>query len=189
MVLEMETYGEPFSEDLENLIKCLSESRHYGKGETTASFDIDTDITDSLVTEEQYLNRKLQDVLKSLDDIASSQSRSYEYWFSMLSQEIRSVKEMIETSFKHGEALSVEINTLTTKKLSRPLTAIVEPDGDGFIARSPDLPLYGYSEDRMEAIEMLKDEIESLYEDLMEDDNFSEDYLKIKHFLIDRIVS
>jgi uncharacterized protein YqgQ len=186
----MGTYGEPISDELDKLIKAYPKSKFYTKGETTADIDTETILTDSSVTEKDYQNRKLRNLLQSITaDIASNQSRSYEYWFSELSQEMRSVQERIESLSKPSEALLVEINLLPTKKLSRPLTAIIEPDGEGFIARSVDLPLYGYSEDRIEAIEMLKDEIESLYEDLMEDDDFNEDYLRIKHFLADRIVS
>ena len=63
------------------------------------------------------------------------------------------------------------------------LDAVIEPDGDGFIARTVDLPLYGSGEDVIEAVDMLKREIVSLYEDLMEDDDFSDEWLKIKVFL------
>ena len=75
------------------------------------------------------------------------------------------------------------INQLPTKKLSRPLSAILERDGDGYIACLVDLPLYGYDEDAIGAIDNLKAEIESLYDDLMEDDNFSPEWLGHKEFL------
>jgi uncharacterized protein YqgQ len=81
----------------------------------------------------------------------------------------------------------IKINLLPSKNLKIPLDAIVEPDGEGFIARTVDLPLYGYGDDRIEAIEMLKYEIESLYDELMEDDNFSDEYLRIKRFLSERM--
>jgi predicted RNase H-like HicB family nuclease len=77
---------------------------------------------------------------------------------------------------------------LPSKVLKISLDAIIEPDESGFIARLTDLPLYGYGEDPKEAIDMLKREIESLYEDLMEDDEFSEEWLRIKKFLAEKII-
>lgn len=77
----------------------------------------------------------------------------------------------------------VKINILPTKKLSQPLEAILETDDGGYIIRTVDLPLYAYGDDPIEAIQNLKYEIESLYADLMEDDNFSEEWLNCKHFL------
>jgi predicted RNase H-like HicB family nuclease len=67
------------------------------------------------------------------------------------------------------------------------LSVIVEPDYGGFIAKMPDLPVYGYGDDREEAINNLKIEIESLYEDLMQDDNFTDEWLQIKEFLKKRV--
>ncbi len=66
--------------------------------------------------------------------------------------------------------------------------AIIESDDEGFIARTIDLPLYGYSEDPIEALQNLKYEIESLYDDLMEDNNFSQEWLNYKKFLQERII-
>lgn len=76
-----------------------------------------------------------------------------------------------------------KINMLPTKVLKSPLDAILERDGDGFLARTVELPLYGCGEDPVDAIEMLKSEVESLYIDLKEDDNFTGDWLRIKKFL------
>ncbi len=68
----------------------------------------------------------------------------------------------------------VKIQILNKYKLLKPLDAIVDPDDGGFIARSIDLPLYGYGDDPTEAVQALKNEIESLYDDLMTDDNFTD---------------
>jgi hypothetical protein len=46
--------------------------------------------------------------------------------------------------------------------------AIIESDDESFIARTIDLPLYGYSEDPIEALQNLKYEIESLFADPLE---------------------
>lgn len=83
----------------------------------------------------------------------------------------------------------IKINLLPTKSLRTPLDAIVEQDDDGFIARITDVPLYGYGDDPVEAIYALKCEIESLYDDLMEDDDFTEEWLTIKDFLKKRIIA
>ncbi len=80
------------------------------------------------------------------------------------------------------------IHRLANHNLSGPLWIVVEPDDEGFIARCADLPLYGYGDDVIEAVGNLKFEIESLYDDLMEDDNFTEDWLRIKSFLKSKVV-
>ncbi len=94
----------------------------------------------------------------------------------------------LRTSFSLGYyygaiANRSEINRLLNKTLKRPLAIVVEPDSDGYIARTPDIPVYGFGDDQVEAIETLKSEIESLYNDLMEDDEFTDDWLSIKQFL------
>ena len=79
------------------------------------------------------------------------------------------------------------INFLGGQQLRRPLSAIVEPDGNSFIARTPDLPLYGLGDDPISAIEALNNEIASLYEDLQQDDNFTDEWLKIKKFFLENL--
>jgi len=83
----------------------------------------------------------------------------------------------------------VQINRLPHKILKLPLDVLVEPDDQRFIARTPDLPLYGHGEDRIEAIDMLKREIESLFDELIESDHLGEEWLSIKSFLLERIMS
>jgi hypothetical protein len=81
----------------------------------------------------------------------------------------------------------VHISRLPNYNLNTAIDVIVEPDDEGFIARSVDLPLYSYSDDSLEAIESLKYEIETLYDDLKEDDNFTSEWLRIKDYLFSRI--
>ncbi len=81
----------------------------------------------------------------------------------------------------------VKIDCLPHKKLLSQIDVVIEPDSNGFIARTLDIPLYGYGEDPIEAIDSLKYEIETLYNDLMEDDNFTDDWLRIKEYLNDKI--
>lgn len=98
---------------------------------------------------------------------------------SALETEIRKIKK---------ESIGyLKISLLPNKTLRVPLDIVVEADGDEFIARTVDLPLYGNGEDPLEAIEMLKREIESLYDDLMSRNDFSEDWLSAKCFLAERI--
>jgi hypothetical protein len=82
----------------------------------------------------------------------------------------------------------VKINFLVTRNLRIPIDAVMESDETGFTAQALELPLYGSGDDPKEAIEMLKREIESLYEDLSEDDNFSEDWLRIKKYLSSTVI-
>jgi predicted RNase H-like HicB family nuclease len=81
----------------------------------------------------------------------------------------------------------VRLNRLPHKILKSPLDVLVERDDQGFLARTPDLPLYGYGEDRIEAIDMLKREIESLFDELLENNHLSEEWLNIKRFMTERI--
>lgn len=82
----------------------------------------------------------------------------------------------------------IMIDSLITLKLSTPLNAIIEPDADAFIVRCPDLPVFGFADDPLEAVASLKREIESLYYEFMEDDKFSPQWLKYKEFLHDKIM-
>ncbi|MBF0476928.1 MAG: hypothetical protein HQK59_14085 [Deltaproteobacteria bacterium] len=83
----------------------------------------------------------------------------------------------------------VRLQSLITMRLTIPLDVIIEPDGEGFIARPVDLPLYGFGDDTIEALEMLKRSIESFYDELMEDDDLSIEYLSMKQFLKERVVT
>lgn len=85
-------------------------------------------------------------------------------------------------------AMQVQIQVLTHRRLTRPISAILEPNGDGYIAQAVDLPLYGSGDGRKEAIEALKEDIESLYEELMADDDFSEEWLRYKAFLREIVI-
>jgi len=103
----------------------------------------------------------------------------FEMRISALEMEIRRLKK---------ESVGyIRINSLPNKILKSPLDIVVEVDGDGYIARAVDLPIYGSGDDPIEAIDMLKREIESLYDDLKKGDDFTEDWLKMKRFLVERI--
>jgi len=85
--------------------------------------------------------------------------------------------------------MTININRLTSRLLKTALTVIMESDADGYIAKTLDLPVYGYGDDHDEAMDNLKKEIESLYDDLVEDDNLTDEWLKIKMILEDRIAN
>ena len=102
---------------------------------------------------------------------------------SQLEKELKKIKEEIDSSKNYIGGIT-KIQRLPHYNMSRPIDAIVQPDDTGFIARTVDLPLYAHSDDSIDAIEALKYEIENLYEELLEDDNFTEEWLRIKRFLI-----
>ncbi len=82
----------------------------------------------------------------------------------------------------------IRINQLITKRLKSSLDAIIEEDGIGFIIRTIDLPLYSYADDPLEAVENVKFQIEDLYDELMEDDNFTSEWLQYKEFLRNKVI-
>jgi hypothetical protein len=86
------------------------------------------------------------------------------------------------------KAKVIIIDNLVTFKLATPLSAIIEPDADAFLVRCHDLPVFGFADDPIDAIASLKREIESLYQDLMEDDNLSPQMLSYKEFLRDKVI-
>ncbi len=104
---------------------------------------------------------------------------------SVAKKNFLALKEEIASSEKEKNHKKeyIKISRLIDYNLSFPIDVVVEPDDEGFIARPFDLSmLYGYGDDEIEAVDNLKDEIESLYKDLMEDDDFTEDWLSIKQY-------
>jgi len=83
---------------------------------------------------------------------------------------------------------SQQINVLPHKSLRKPINIIVESDEVGYISRVIDLPLYAIGNDAYESIQNLRIEIETLYYELMEDDQFSEEWLNYKKYLQDIII-
>ena len=90
-------------------------------------------------------------------------------------------------SFEYKVPFRIKIDNLITRKLTGPIDITVVLDGDDYIAECPDLPLYGYGENKDEAIEMLKREIESLYDDLMRDTDFSSNWDQIREYLKEKV--
>ena len=76
------------------------------------------------------------------------------------------------------------IQSLTTKKLKKPIDITIKNDEDGFISYTTDFPFYGHGDTYSECIDSIKWHIENTYEELKEDDKFSPDWLDIKSKLI-----
>ncbi len=106
-----------------------------------------------------------------------------EYIKSYLDSINATTKEMGEELSKYCKIFS--LNILKTKKLSRPLDILVEYDEDYFLARATDFPIHAGGSDPIEAVENIKQEIEDLYNELLEDDNFSAEWLNYKSFLME----
>jgi predicted RNase H-like HicB family nuclease len=90
-----------------------------------------------------------------------------------------------------GQANSIwktTIERLDRKSLTSPLDVFIETDEECFLARTPDLPLYGMGDSPVEAIDMLKREIESLYDDLVDGENFTDNWVPIKAFLEKKVL-
>ena len=94
-----------------------------------------------------------------------------------ISDDLRSSSTFEKGNLTHT---SIEIFRLINYRLSTPISAILTNDNNGYLVRIPKFNLYGSGKTIDLAIDMLKREIESLYQDLMEDDNFSEQWLQVK---------
>lgn len=104
-------------------------------------------------------------------EIPSAPQESVDVYFTPLAQKTKTHK-------------TVRINRLDTLNLQSPLDVIIEPDSEGYFCKCVDVPqVYGHSDTPLEAVDMLKRELESLYLDLMEDDNWTDEFLKLKKFL------
>lgn len=83
-----------------------------------------------------------------------------------------------------------QINKLIRYNLNTPITITVEEEVgfNGYIA-TPQEPLlvYGCGNNKTSAINMLRKEIESLYDDIKNDKNINEDMKEIKNFLNEAI--
>jgi hypothetical protein len=86
----------------------------------------------------------------------------------------------INSSSTESEKLFTQISSLVNLSLKKDIGITLEPDSDGYIARSEDFPLFGYGDFPFEAIENIKHDIESLYYDLQADDNLTQEWQRYK---------
>ena len=118
--------------------------------------------------------------MNNMESLArNSFSTSHEYW--------EDLSPMSHTIPENSFSLYENVNILITKRLKKEISIYIEPDGDFFLASLPLLPIYGYGDTRNEAKESLLRQIEICYEDLIRDNNFSEDWLRHKKYLVDII--
>jgi hypothetical protein len=111
------------------------------------------------------------------------QDRSY----AALERRIQRLENLLK-EVRENQISSFRVNTLKRHKLTTSIDVIIEPDDDGFIVRNADIPIYGYGVDSMEAVECFKEELENLYEELMEDDDFTDEWLAIKEYLSNLLI-
>jgi len=79
---------------------------------------------------------------------------------------------------------TISLHSLLGYNLLAPLTVLVQRDGSQMLAELEEIPLlYGIGDTIGQALTFLKEEVEALYQELNEDENFSQDYLEIKRFL------
>jgi hypothetical protein len=85
------------------------------------------------------------------------------------------------TSGESSPPLAKVLKQAGALDLEHPLVITIEPDGDAYIARSSFLPqLFGLGDSVDLAGTALGREIESLWKDLNEDDNFTDDWLEVR---------
>jgi hypothetical protein len=121
----------------------------------------------------------------SIDPIIDLQSQTTSV-DAQLDRATKAILHSLESKIQKNQPenhVVTRINFLPNKYLKFPIDYILERDDDSFLARTLEIPLYGVGEDAIEAVEALKYEIESLYDDLMEDDNFTGEWLRIKEYL------
>ncbi len=77
----------------------------------------------------------------------------------------------------------LEISFLPSYRVNVPIKINITPDDDGWRVETQDMPLYAFGDTYNEAIANIQQAIESLYVDLMEDDDFSPLWLRVKENL------
>ena len=77
----------------------------------------------------------------------------------------------------------ISIYGLATIKLKNPIEITVEPDDNGFIAKMIDFNLYCYDNTEDLAIEGLKWEIEDAFNDLLDDNNLTNEWNKFREYI------
>ena len=155
--------------ELKNNLVILDEERMMRRDEIVTAKDPTIHKTQATGVSRQ------QDILESFKSDAQG-----------IIQSLQSLENKVQ-SVQHENLGVIRISLLPNKNLRTPIEAVVERDGESFIARTLEIPLYGCGEDFIEAVAALKYEIESLYDDLMEDNNFTNEWLKIKDYLRARI--
>jgi tetratricopeptide (TPR) repeat protein len=121
--------------------------------------------------------------------ILSSDKEMFKFWHEKYK---KLTSKFIDTgvmfSIMKNYSIYMVGNKIEPLQLKWPIHLIVTKDDDEFFAECQEISiLYGTGKTEMAAASMLCREINSLYEDLLEDDNFSQEYLDIKKQLIDLV--
>lgn len=91
---------------------------------------------------------------------------------------------LVETRSTSALLSAVSVHSLLGHDLIRAFNVLVEADESAFLARAPDLPqLYGHGDTPQEAVDSLIDNVESLWEDLNADENFTDEWLLARDYL------
>lgn len=94
-----------------------------------------------------------------------------------------------DTDTKSMICASEIISELPGYHLKSKIECRLSKDEDGsFIIECPELKVYSSGDSRKEAVENIIDNIVTLYEDLMENDDYSDDWLEIKQKLKSKIL-
>lgn len=80
------------------------------------------------------------------------------------------------------------IHMLNSLRLNKPLSISIEFDVEHYLTKSVDFPIYAIGDDVDDAISNLKTELEDLYYELIEDDDFSDEWLRYKKLLKELII-
>lgn len=170
----------------ENVVR-IEEYMMQKRGIGTSPFASATQLQSTGFSKQLVSRESISDSARPEPRTIPIQEVAQEFLWGMYCGFITTLKDSPERIQK--EALgTIKIGILPTKNIRTPIDAVLEHDGEGYIARTLDIPLYGYGDDPVEAVNTLKSEIESLYDDLMEDNNFTEEWLKIKEYLRARII-
>ena len=83
--------------------------------------------------------------------------------------------------------LTIKVKNILSKKYKlktgKSLVFLQTHEDNLFYLKSKKLNLFSYGKTLSISIKMMREEIESLYDELQSDDNFSPEYLKIKSYL------
>jgi len=130
-----------------------------------------------------------QDYTSILEELAYDLKHNYSKWMQEFSSSDVGSKFIFDIANSNTSAgQTVKINRLVTKSLNIPFDVYVQPDDSGFIAEIPRFTLFGFGDTMEEAIENIKYELEALYEELNQDDDFTEEWLEIREFLNSRVL-
>ncbi len=68
----------------------------------------------------------------------------------------------MQSIFEESTPCRIEIDRFRGRRLKKPLVAVVEPTQPGFVAHVAGISVFGYGDDADEALEVLKEGMESM---------------------------